>query len=146
VSEDDEDAFDVQNFIGEFARTHNILLHKDDPLFMQLTLIERILVRAVERVRAAVLAAQDDIAAGAAQHREIARAIAGQIVTGSGDHVARVIHAAGADAAAEVKVSAARELAEARALAMAARWSAALAFAAACVAVGVCLAAWFAWR
>jgi hypothetical protein len=137
VSEDDEDAFDVQNFIGEFARTHNILLHKDDPLFMQLTLIERILVRAVERVRAAVVAAQ---------HREIARAIAGQIVTGSGDHVARVIHAAGADAAAEVKVSAARELAEARALAMAARWSAALAFAAACVAVGVCLAAWFAWR
>ena len=66
MSGDDQDAFDVQNFIGEFARRHNILLHKDDPLFMQLTLIERILVRAVERVRAAVVAAQDDIAAGAA--------------------------------------------------------------------------------
>ena len=142
MSGDDQDAFDVQNFIGEFARRHNILLHKDDPLFMQLTLIERILVRAVERVRAAVFAAQNDIAAGAVQHREISRAIAGQIIAGAGENVANAIHAAGADVTAQMKTAAARELAEARALAQAARWSAAMALAAAVFTLGVALVCW----
>jgi hypothetical protein len=142
VSGDDQDAFDVQNFIGEFARRHNILLHKDDPLFMQLTLIERILVRAVERVREAVFAAQNDIAAGAVEHREIARAMARQIIAGAGENVANAIHAAGADVTAQMKTAAARELAEARALARAARWSAALAIAAALFALGVAFVCW----
>jgi hypothetical protein len=146
VTGENEDGFDVQNFIGDVARRHNILLNKDDPLFMQLTLIERILVRAVERVRAAVLAAQNDVAAGAVQHREIARTMARQIIAGAGENVANAIHAAGADVTAQMKTAAARELAEARALARAARWSAAMAFAAACVAVGVSLAVWFAHR
>ena len=150
VNAEDGDGYDVRGFIGEVARRHNILLDERDPLFIQLTLVERIVVRSVERVREAVLAAENEIAAGSILHREAAKAVAGQIITGSAEYVARAIQVAGGDAAAMVKAAAARELEAARAASNAAQaahravlWAASVIVAAACIATAASLAIWF---
>jgi hypothetical protein len=78
---------EIEEAIGEVARKHNLLLSPDDPLLVTITLNEVILRRVLERQRQAIEAAQDEIAAGAAQQIEAAKQLAGIIVTGAADYV-----------------------------------------------------------
>jgi hypothetical protein len=55
---------DIERLIGDVAKRHNLLLRPDDPLLITVTLNELLLGRALERIEAAIIASQDQIAAG----------------------------------------------------------------------------------
>jgi hypothetical protein len=82
------DRAEIEKAIGEVARQHNLLLSPDDPLLVTITLNEVILQRIIAGQLQAIEAAQDQIAAGTAQQVEMARQIAGLVITGAADYVA----------------------------------------------------------
>ena len=82
------DRAEIEKAIGEVARQHNLLLSPDDPLLVTITLNEVILQRIIAGQLQAIEAAQDQIAAGTVQQIEIARQIAGLVITGAADYVA----------------------------------------------------------
>ena len=144
------DQLDIQRLIGEAARRHGVLLEPNDPLFLTVTLNELVLAHYLERARAAVEAAQDQISAGAIQQREAAKAVARQVIAGGVEALAK----ANARAAAELQAAIRRTLAEeltavrqAGAEASEARRSAWMAALAAvglvCLLTGAAAAAWF---
>ncbi len=87
------DRAEIEKAIGEVARQHNLLLSPDDPLLVTITLNEVILQRIITGQLQAIVAAQDQIAAGTAQQIEMARQIAGLVITGAADYVAGELNA-----------------------------------------------------
>lgn len=100
---------EIEEAIGEVARRHNILLSPDDPLLVTVTLNEVILRRLIARQNQALEAAQDQIAAGAAQQIETARQLAGLIITGASEFVAGELRSATAALQADLLAAAQRE-------------------------------------
>jgi Transcriptional activator TraM len=78
----------IKDAIAEVARRHNLLLDRDDPLLVTLTLNELALNRIIAGQLAAIEAAQDQISAGAAQQIETAREVAGVLITGAARYMA----------------------------------------------------------
>jgi hypothetical protein len=135
---------DIERMIGEVARRHNLLLPRDDPTFVVLTLNEL----ALEGLIARVEAAQDQIAAGVVQQRAAARELAERVLVGGADYVRRSHAAAADELRAALKETLAGELAAFRRAAAEARearrsaWLAALAATGAvCLLIGAAAAA-----
>jgi hypothetical protein len=140
----------VKQLIGEVAKRHNLLLPHDDPVFAILTLNELALGGLIERVEAAVEAAQDQVSAGAVQQREAATALAQQVISGGAEALAKANAKAAAELQAAIKATLADELAAVRRAAAEARearqsaWQAALAAAGVvCLLIGAAAASWF---
>ena len=108
------DPIEIERLIGEVAKRHNALLGRDDPIFMAVTLNELIIAHALEQVKAAVEASQDQISAGTVQQIATAKTIAASLITSAADHVAAQMRAAAADAAQQIQLAVADELRGAR--------------------------------
>ncbi len=141
---------DVQRLIGEVAKRHNMLLGPDDPIFIGVTLNELVLARAMEQVQASVAAMLAEHALVSAQHREAAKAVAEQLITGAADYVAKEVKAAGGELEAAMRAAAREEIAQIRAasagvhqMSRTAGRAAGIAVAAVCLITGAVLASWF---
>jgi hypothetical protein len=100
---------EIEEAVSEVARKHNLLLSPDDPLLVTITLNEVMLRRLLERQAEALQAAQDEIAAGAAQQIEAAREIAGLVITGATEFVVGELRSAATALNAELLAAAERE-------------------------------------
>ncbi|MEJ2118540.1 MAG: hypothetical protein P8Y36_11875 [Alphaproteobacteria bacterium] len=109
-----EQRLEIERLIGEVAKRHGVLIGRDDPVFMTITLNEIVLKRALQEMRTAVTAVQDEMAAGMAQHTAAAKTIGENIITSAAAHVETQLRSAAADAAQEINVALAARLAEAR--------------------------------
>ena len=87
----------TERLIGEVAKRHDLLLSRDDPVLVTVTLNELILAEALAQLRASVEAAGEDIAASAAKHIEASKVIAEQLITAAADYVANEVRAAAAE-------------------------------------------------
>ena len=112
-----EPRLEIERLIGEVAKRHGVLIGRDDPVFMTITLNEIVLKRALQEMRAAVTAAQDEMAAGMAQQTAAAKTIGETIITAAAKHVETQLRSAANDAAQEINTALAARLAEARAAA-----------------------------
>lgn len=108
------DRSDIQRLIGEAAERHGVLLEPNDPLFIAVTLNDLVLARHFERTQAALEAAQDQIAAGAAQQREAAKALAERAIVGGAEYAAKTIHGAVAAIEPALRAVAAQQIAAIR--------------------------------
>jgi hypothetical protein len=108
------DHIEIERLIGEVAKRHNVLLGRDDPIFMAVTLNELIIARALEQVQVAVEASQDEISAGTVQQIAAAKAVAASLITSAADHVAGQIRAATAETAQQIQLAVAEQLRGAR--------------------------------
>ncbi|MEJ2125200.1 MAG: hypothetical protein P8Y47_10460 [Alphaproteobacteria bacterium] len=109
-----EQRLEIERLIGEVAKRHGVLIGRDDPVFMTITLNEIVLKRALQEMRTAVTAVQDEMAAGMAQHTAAAKTIGENIITAAAAHVETQLRSAAADAAQEINAALAARLAEAR--------------------------------
>ncbi|MEJ2229008.1 MAG: hypothetical protein P8Y67_12410 [Alphaproteobacteria bacterium] len=112
-----EQRLEIERLIGEVAKRHGVLIGRDDPVFMTITLNEIVLKRALQEMRVAVTAVQDEMAAGMAQHTAAAKTIGENIITAAATHVEAQLRSAATDAAKEINAALAARLAEARAAA-----------------------------
>ena len=87
----------TERLIGEVAKRHDLLLSRDDPVLVTVTLNELILAEALAQLRASLDAASQDIAASAAKHIEASKVIAEQLITAAADYVANEVRAAAAE-------------------------------------------------
>jgi hypothetical protein len=138
---------DVQRLIGEVAKRHNMLLGPDDPIFIGVTLNELVLARAMEQVQASVAAMLAEHALVSAQHREAAKAVAEQLITGASDYVAKEVKGgrrqAGRDAATLAKSLNPGGQRRGPPASRTAGRAAGIAVAAVCLITGAVLASWF---
>lgn len=135
------DRLEIERLIGEVARRHNVLLSRDDPILVTVTLNELILAATMKRLQAIVVASQDQIAAGTAQQVADAKATAAHLITEAADYVAGQVRAAVGNIASEIKAAAADELHSARQMTLMAQnarvtawWAAVIAIVAAAIA------------
>jgi hypothetical protein len=108
---------DVQRLIGEVATRHNILLDAGDPIFIGVTLNELVVGRAIEQVREALAAALAGIELASAEHSDAAKAVAGLLITGAADYVAKEVTAAGGELETALRRAVHEETAQLRAAA-----------------------------
>jgi hypothetical protein len=108
------DQSDIQRLIGEAAKRHGVLLGPHDPLFITVTLNELVLAHHIERTQAAIKATQDQIAAGAAEHRQATKAMADRAIAGGANYVAKVIGAAVAEIEPALRMVADQQIAAIR--------------------------------
>ena len=135
---------DIERLIGDVAKRHHLLLRPDDPLFITVTLNDLLLARALERIEAAVIASQDQIAAGTAQQIATAKVLGERLVTAAAGHVAGQVREAAGEAAYRIGTAVAAELHAAHAAANAAStaragawWAVTIAIAAAAIAATI---------
>jgi hypothetical protein len=135
---------DIERLIGDVAKRHNLLLRPDDPLFITVTLNELLLARALERIEAAIIASQDQIAAGTAQQIANAKALGERLITAAAGHAAGQVREAAAEAVDRIGTAVAAELRAAREAANAASaargsawWAVMIAIAAAAIAATI---------
>jgi hypothetical protein len=105
---------DIERLISDVAKRHNLLLRPDDPLFITVTLNELLLARALERIEAAVIASQDQIAAGTAQQIATAKVLGERLITAAAGHLAGQVREAAGEAADRIGSAVAAELQAAR--------------------------------
>lgn len=84
----------LERLIGEVAKRHDLLLSRDDPVLVTVTLNELILAEALAQLQARLEAAQQEIAASSAKQIEASKVIAEQLITASADYVAGEVRAA----------------------------------------------------
>lgn len=104
----------IERLIGEVAERHNVLIGADDPIFMTVTLNERLLAEALARIKAELAASQDQIAAGTAQHLAAAKALSERLITAAAGYAAGEVRAAAGEAADAIRATIAAELAVVR--------------------------------
>ena len=109
-----------------------------------MTLNELLLVRALERIEAAVIASQDQIAAGTAQQIATAKVLGERLITAASGHVAGQVREAAGEAVDRIGAAVAAELRTAREAANAASaaragawWAVMIAIAAATIAATI---------
>lgn len=93
------DGLDIERLIGEVAQRHHVLLTRDDPVLVTVTLNDILLARALTRLTSAVESADLRIAAGADRHIALAKEIAAQLINGAADYAEKVIRDAAKDSA-----------------------------------------------
>jgi hypothetical protein len=96
------DALEIERLIGEVAKRHHLLLSRDDPLLISVTLHELLLDRHLARLELALETAQRQIAATAVQQTDLARDNAAKLITAAAGYADEEIRAAARHAAAEI--------------------------------------------
>ena len=137
---------DIERIVGEVAKRHNLLLRRDDPILVSITLHDHLLARALARIEATVTASQDQIAASTAQaHAQqlaASKRLGEQLVQAAAEHIAGEVRSAAGEAVDAIKAAVVAELTVARQTSEGMRqirttvwWASALAFAATAVAI-----------
>ena len=130
----------TERLIGEVAKRHDLLLSRDDPVLVTVTLNELILAEALAQLQASLGEAKHEIAASTAKQVEASKTIAEQLITAAADYAAGEIRAA----VAEVRAanSSIPDLGPVSSSAQSICWAAAaVAIAAACTAGAISVAA-----
>jgi hypothetical protein len=132
---------DMEQLIGEVARKHGLLLSRDDPVLVSVTLNEQILSHALGQLQGCLDKAKQEIGELSARQTEAAQTIAEQLITAAAGYVADEVRAAAADITANTdnlsNMGSDREPARASP----ASWlAAAIAISAACVSGAVAIA------
>lgn len=94
---------DAQSLIGEVAKRHGILLDRNDPVLVTVTLNEIVLRNCVEQVKRTVEESQVQTMTASAQQVNDARKIASELVTRTGGYVAEQVRVAGAAVRTELE-------------------------------------------
>jgi ABC-type multidrug transport system fused ATPase/permease subunit len=93
---------EIERLIGEVARRHDLLLSRDDPVLITITLHELLLERAFDRLHEALVEAEGRAAAIAAAQTEAAGEIASRLITAAAGYADQEIRAAAKNASAEI--------------------------------------------
>jgi hypothetical protein len=88
---------DMERLIGEVARKHGLLLSRDDPVLVSVTLNEQILSHALGQLRGSLEQAKQEIGELSARQTEAAKIIAEQLITAAAGYIADEVRAAAAD-------------------------------------------------
>jgi hypothetical protein len=88
---------DIEQLIGEVARKHSLLLSRDDPVLVSVTLNEQILSHALGQLRASLDEAKQEIGELSARETEAAKTIAEQLITAAAGYIADEVRAAATD-------------------------------------------------
>jgi hypothetical protein len=96
-------AAELDRLISEVARRHHILIDRNDPILVTVTLNELVLERMVARIEAGAQAARAEIAAGAAQQIEAAKTIASRLITAAAGYADEQFRLAAKSAADDLK-------------------------------------------
>ena len=100
--EADADRLEIERLIGEVARRHDLLLSRDDPVLITVTLHELLLERAFNRLQEALIEAEGRAAAIAAAQTEAAGDMASRLITAAAGYADQEIRAAAKNASAEI--------------------------------------------
>lgn len=137
----------IDRLIGEIARRHNLLLSKDDPILVTVTLNELVLIEALRGLEGAIESARHSMSANAMLQMESAKEIASRIITAAADYADQEIRAAGTAAATDIRDSLKAPQGQASQIILAAReiygaswWAAATALCSAFIAAGIAVA------
>jgi hypothetical protein len=87
----------MEQLIGEVARKHGLLLSRDDPVLVSVTLNEQILSHALGQLRGSLDTAKQEIGELSANQTEAAKTIAEQLITAAAGYIADEVRAAAAD-------------------------------------------------
>jgi predicted RecB family endonuclease len=87
----------MEQLIGEVARKHGLLLSRDDPVLVSVTLNEQILSHALGQLRGSLEQAKQEIGELSANQTEAAKTIAEQLITAAAGYVADEVRAAAVD-------------------------------------------------
>jgi uncharacterized membrane protein len=96
--------------IGDVAKRHNVLLRPDDPILVSITLNELLLARLVQEMKASLIAAQNEIAAGTAQQVAAAKLWSERLVTAGAEYINAEVRRATAQAVEQIGVAVDRKL------------------------------------
>jgi hypothetical protein len=88
---------DIEQLIGEVARKHGLLLSRDDPVLVSVTLNEKILSHALGQINDCLDKAKQEIGELSAGQTEVAKSIAEQLITAAAGYIADEVRAAAAD-------------------------------------------------
>jgi hypothetical protein len=88
---------DMERLIGEVAQKHGLLLSRDDPVLVSVTLNEQILSHALGQLRGSLQEAEQEIGELSAKQTEATKTIAEQLITAAADYVADEVRAAAVD-------------------------------------------------
>lgn len=110
-------ALDIERLIGDVAQRHDVLLRRDDPILITVTLNERIVERALARLTAVAEASEARTLAASAQQVEAARQLSERLVTAAGEYIASQVRAGAHDAAELTKSMAEKQLTAAQRIA-----------------------------
>jgi hypothetical protein len=86
----------MERLIGEVAQKHGLLLSRDDPVLVSVTLNEQILSHALGRLRGNLEQAKHEIGELSAKQTEAAKTIAEQLITAAAGYIADEVRAAAA--------------------------------------------------
>ena len=87
----------MERLIGEIAQKHGLLLSRDDPVLVSVTLNEQILDRALGQLRGSLQGAKLEIGELSSRQTEAAKTIAEQLITAAAGYIADEVRAAAAD-------------------------------------------------
>lgn len=87
----------IERLIGEVAKRHDLLLSRDDPVLVTVTLNELVLGEALAQLKASLSEANQEIAASAAKQIEVSKTIAEALITNAAEYAVREIRAAVAE-------------------------------------------------
>jgi hypothetical protein len=87
---------DIEQLIGEVAQKHGLLLSRDDPVLVSVTLNEQILSHALGRLQGSLDTAKQEIGELSAKQTEAAKIIAEQLITQGMEGSTDADHAAAA--------------------------------------------------
>jgi hypothetical protein len=88
---------DIEQLIGEVAQKHGLLLSRDDPVLVSVTLNELLLADTLGQLRASLDTAKLEIGELSAKQTEAAKTIAEQLITAAAGYIADEVRAAAAD-------------------------------------------------
>jgi hypothetical protein len=88
---------EIEQLIGEVARKHGLLLSRDDPVLVSVTLNEQILSHALGQINDCLDKAKQEIGELSAGQTEVAKSIAEQLITAAAGYIADEVRAAAAD-------------------------------------------------
>jgi hypothetical protein len=87
----------MELLIGDVARKHGLLLSRDDPVLVSVTLNEQILSQALGQLQGSLEKAKQEIGELSARETEAAKTIAEQLITAAAGYIADEVRTAAAD-------------------------------------------------
>jgi hypothetical protein len=88
---------DMEQLIGQVAQRHGLLLSRDDPVLVSVTLNELILKDLLRQIDSSLDQAKQEIGALSVKQTETAKTIAEQLITAAAGYIADEVRAAAAD-------------------------------------------------
>lgn len=108
---------DMERLISDVAQRHDVLLRRDDPILVAVTLNERIVERALARLTAVVEASEARSNAASAEHVEAAKQLAERLITEAARFVASQVREGAQKAVETTKATVETQLAAAQKIA-----------------------------